>query len=146
MSIYKIYKISNRLYKMKVPIIPKLIKIFLRVVFSCVIPYTAEIGDNTIFGYQGLGIVIHSRAIIGKNCIISQGVTLGGTSKKRGVPIIGDDVYIGSGAKIIGPIKVGNNVVIGANSVVITDIPSNCVVGGIPSRILKEGINISDYK
>lgn len=141
-----IYKISNKIYNMKIPIIPKVIKIFLRLFFGCVIPYTAKIGENTVFGYQGLGIVIHSRAVIGKNCVISQGVTLGGTSKKRGVPVIGDNVYIGAGAKIIGPITIGNNVVIGANSVVIKNVPNNCVIGGVPAKILKRDINIEDYK
>lgn len=143
---YKIYKISNILYEKKIPLIPKIIKILIRIVFGSVVPFSAKIGEDTVLGYQGLGVVIHANSCIGKNCIISQGVTIGGTSKKKGVPNIGNNVYIGAGAKIIGPITIGDNVVIGANAVVISDIKNNCVVGGIPAKILKENIDISKYK
>lgn len=143
---YKLYKISNSLYKINIPLIPKIIKIFIRIVFGAVIPYKAEIGKGTILGYQGLAVVIHERAKVGENCVISQGVTIGGTSKKYEVPIIGNNVYIGAGAKIIGPIIIGDNVVIGANSVVINNIPNNCVIAGIPAKIIKTDINIKNYK
>lgn len=146
MNIYKSYELARKLYLKKIPLMPKLIKIYLRIVYSTVIPYTSEIGEGTSMGYQGLGIVIHGRAKIGKRCNISQNVTIGGTSKKYEVPTIGDDVYIGSGAKIIGPITIGNNVVIGANSVVITDIPPNSLVVGVPGRIIKTNIDINQYK
>lgn len=62
------------------------------------------------------------------------------------MPIIEENVYIDEGAKIIGPIKIGDNVVVGVNSVVIKDIASNCVVGGVPAIILKSNIDISYYK
>lgn len=143
---YKIYKLANNLYKAKVPFIPKIIKICIRIIFGCVIPYKAEIGEGTVLGYQGLAIVIHERAKIGKNCVVSQGVTIGGTSKKYDVPSIGNNVYIGAGAKIIGPITIGDDVVIGANAVVVNDIPSRCVIGGIPAKIIKKDINIENYK
>lgn len=68
------------------------------------------------------------------------GVTIGGTPNRVELPVIGDNVYIGAGAKII-----GNNVVIGANSVVITDIPDNCVAVGMPAKVIKEGIDINNY-
>ncbi|MEN8435447.1 serine acetyltransferase [Clostridium septicum] len=146
MDIYKLYSISRKLYEKKIPIIPKLIKGLIRIVFSCVIPFTAKIGEGTKIGYQGLGVVIHANSIIGTNCAISQGVTIGGTSKKKGVPIIGNNVYIGAGAKIIGPITIGDNVVVGANAVVLKDVPSGCVVVGIPAKIIKTNILMSDYK
>ncbi len=92
-----------------------------------------------------MAIVIHKKAVIGKNCRISQGVTIGGTPNRVELPVIGDNVYIGAGAKIIGNIKIGNNVVIGANSVVITDIPDNCVAVGMPAKVIKEGIDINNY-
>lgn len=144
--VYKLYRVSNKLYKIRVPIIPKIIKILIRILFGCVLPYKAEIGEDTTLGYQGLGIVIHEKAIIGDKCTISQNVTIGGTSKKKEVPVIGNNVYVGAGAKIIGPIKIGDNVVIGANAVVIDDIPSNCMVAGVPARVIKENININLYK
>ncbi|MGU8962051.1 serine O-acetyltransferase [Clostridium perfringens] len=146
MNIISLYKFAKKLNDKRIPFIPKMIKVFIRIVFSCVIPFTAEIGEGTKVGYQGLGIVIHSRAIIGKRCLISQNVTIGGTSKKYEVPVIGDDVYIGAGAKIIGPIKIGNNVVIGANSVVTKNIPNNSLVVGIPAKVIKNNIDIFNYK
>lgn len=96
-------------------------------------------------GYGGLAIVIHERSQIGNNVIISQCVTIGGRSKIKSVPVIGNNVLIGAGAKILGDIVVGDNCVIGANAVVIADVPSNCVVAGIPGKIIKSQINIDDY-
>lgn len=94
-----------------------------------VIPYQADIGEGTVIGYQGLGIVIHKKSIIGKNCYISQNVTLGGTSNLPDVPVVG--------ANFIGPIHIGNNVTIGAGAVVIRDLPDNCVAVGVPARIVE---------
>lgn len=142
---YLLYKIARALYLAHIPIIPNLIKWFIRITFACVLPYTAQIGKNTVLGYGGLGIVIHFNAIIGENCIIFQHVTIGGTNKIQQVPVIGNNVLIGAGAKILGPVKIGNNVVIGANAVVNKDIPDNTLVGGVPARVLKENINIDDY-
>ena len=71
---------------------------------------------------------------------------MGGTSHKYNVPIIGDNVYIGAGAVILGEVTVGDNVVIGANAVVTKDVPSNSIAAGVPAKIIKENINISDYK
>ena len=98
----------------------------------------AAIHDETkilgkiIFPHGLNGILISQRAVIGKNCIIFQQVTIGSNTlrdtNKAGAPILGDNVYIGAGAKIIGGIKIGNNVRIGANCVVVDDIPDNCTV------------------
>ncbi|MCB6509205.1 serine O-acetyltransferase [Dorea sp. 210702-DFI.3.125] len=102
-----------------------------------VIPYQAEIGEGTILGYQALGIVIHKRCVIGKNCHISQNVTMGGTSEIYEVPVLGDNVTVGAGANIIGPVHVGNNAVIGAGAVVVSDIPDNAVAVGVPAKVVK---------
>lgn len=102
-----------------------------------VIPYQAEIGEGTILGYQALGIVIHKRCVIGKNCYISQNVTMGGTSEIYEVPVLGDNVTVGAGANIIGPVHVGNNAVIGAGAVVVSDIPDNAVAVGVPAKVVK---------
>ena len=90
-----------------------------------------------MIGYQGLGIVIHKRCIIGKFCHIAQNVTIGGTSGLYQVPELGDHVEVGAGAVIIGPVKIGNNVYIGANAVVNRDISDNCVAVGVPARVIK---------
>ena len=96
-----------------------------------------KIGEGFYIGHFS-GIVISSAAVIGKNCNISQGVTIGisGKGEDRGCPIIGDNVYIGAGAKVIGRITIGNNVAIGANAVVTKDVPDNAVVVGIPAKII----------
>ena len=90
--------------------------------------------------------------IIGSNCNLSHGVTIGVTRRgdKMGVPIIGDNVYIGPGAKIIGRVNIGNNAAIGANCVVTKDVPDFGVVVGIPGKVISyEGsqgyINKTDY-
>ncbi|WP_283640772.1 serine O-acetyltransferase [Mesonia mobilis] len=75
---------------------------------------------------------------MGKNCMIGTQVTVGGKSGHFEVPVIGDNVYLATGAKILGPIKIGNNVIVGANAVVIKDVPDNCVVAGIPAKIIKK--------
>lgn len=146
LNVYNWYKFSNFLYKKKIPIVPSILTYMIRLIFGGYIPATSEIGRGTKIGYGGIGIVIHGRAVIGENCIISQCVTIGGTSKKRGVPKIGKNVLIGAGAKILGDINVGDNCVIAANSVVVNDVESNTLVGGIPAKIIKKNININDYK
>lgn len=116
------------------------------------IPPDTKIGSGFYIGHFG-GIVVNSQSVIGKNCNISQGVTLGKANRgiNKGYPTLGDDVYIGPGAKIIGAVKIGNNVAIGANCVVTKDIPDNSVVVGIPGKVIsKEGskgyVNRTDYE
>jgi len=146
-DVYNYYLVSNYLYKKNIPIIPQMITYLIRFIFSSYIPYTADI-KKTKFGYGGLGIVIHDKAKIGKNCQIDQNVTIGGKSKKTEgeLPVIGDNVLIGAGAKILGGVSIGNNVVIGANAVVINDLPDNCVAVGVPAKIIRKNIDIKVYR
>lgn len=138
MNVYKWYKVERKLYLHHIPLLPMLIKGAIRVLCGGgVIPYQAEIGEGTILGYQALGIVIHKRCVIGKNCHISQNVTMGGTSEIYEVPVLGDNVTVGAGANIIGPVHVGNNAVIGAGAVVVSDIPDNAVAVGVPAKVVK---------
>ena len=113
--------------------------------YNCFIPYTCEIGKGTTFGYKGMGVVIHSRAKIGENCLIAQQVTIGGRSKIYNVPVIGNNVYIGCGAKILGDVVIGDDCVIGANAVVIHNVESGSVVAGVPARVIRTGIKMEDY-
>lgn len=135
--LYKLHKVSYWLQKKRVPLLPYAIYVFNRLLFSCVLPPTVQLGRNVILGHQGLGIVIHRRSIIGNNVTISPGVVIGGRSEYVDVPIIGDNVIIGAGAKILGPVKVGNNAKIGANAVVLEDVPADATVVGIPAHIIK---------
>jgi len=143
--VYIIYRLQVILLRLKLRPLAQLILYSSRLIFSSWIPGSAKIGRGTRFGYGGLGIVIHNRAIIGEDCVIDQNVTIGGTSKKYGVPTIGSKVYIGAGAMVLGPITIGSNVVIGANSVVTKSIPDKSLVVGIPGRVVKSGIEINSY-
>lgn len=138
MDLYKWYKVERRLYLHHIPLLPMLIKTSIRIIWGGVIPYQAEIGEGTILGYQGLGVVIHKKSKIGKNCIIRQHVTLGGGGgPEGGLPILGDFVNVGANSVILGNVHIGNHVDIGANSVVLQDLPDNCVAVGAPARVVK---------
>lgn len=82
-------------------------------------------------------IIINGKAHIGKNLTIYPGVEIGHKSRGGDAPTIGDNCFIGAGVKIFGPIHIGNNVTIAPNTVVTKDVPDNCVIGGVPFRILK---------
>ena len=86
-----------------------------------------------------MGVVIGETTEIGDNCLLYQGVTLGGTGKDKGKrhPTLGNNVMVGSGAKVLGPFKVGNNVKIAANAVVLETIPDNCTAVGVPAHIAR---------
>ncbi len=98
----------------------------------------AQIGKG-LFIDHGMGVVIGETAIIGENCTLYQGVTLGGTGKDKGKrhPTIGNNVTIGSGAKVLGPFTVGDNSKIAANAVVLNEIPPNSTCVGVPAHIVK---------
>lgn len=139
------YRVARQLHSWRIPIVPRFITYFIRFFWAAYIPHTAEIGEGTMLGYGGLGVVIHGRAVIGKNCLIGQHVTIGGTSQKYDVPILGDNVFVGAGAKILGPVRIGNDVVVGANAVVLTHLPDNSLAVGIPAKVIKTGIKMVDY-
>jgi len=131
--------ISHPLYRLKIPFIPRLISQIMRFLTGIEIHPGARIGKG-LFIDHGMGVVVGETAEIGDNCIMFQGVTLGGTGKHRGKrhPTIGNNVLVGAGATLLGPINVGNNVKIGAETfVMMQDIPNNCTVVGVPGRIVK---------
>ena len=99
----------------------------------------ATIGRR-VFIDHGMGVVIGETAIIGDDCTLYHGVTLGGTSWNKGKrhPTLEQGVVIGAGAKVLGPIVIGKNAKIGSNAVVVKDVPENATAVGIPARILEE--------
>ena len=133
-----LHRCSHWFYKHKMKHVSKFIDWTNRLLFGCWCPGSASIGKNSRLGYWGGGTVIHSHAVIGDNCLISQCVTIGRNFGDTKVPVIGNDVYIGAGSVVFGEITIGNNVIIGANSVVNKSVPDNCTVAGNPFRILKE--------
>jgi serine O-acetyltransferase len=142
-----IHRIVYRLHALHIPVLPAVInKLFVRLLFGCQLGVGTKIGRGVNLGYGGLGVVIHDRSVIGDNVEIGTGVIIGGTSKKYGVPLVGDNTIISSGAALLGPITIGKNCVIGANAVVLEDIPDNCVAVGVPAKIIKRGIRIEDYR
>jgi serine O-acetyltransferase len=89
------------------------------------------------------GIIVNPGVKLGNNCTLQTGVIIGQGSS-GGLPVIGDDVYFAPGAKAFGKIKIGNNVVVAPNSVVIKDVPDNCVVSGVPAKIIKkDGVKVN---
>ncbi len=119
--------------------------------FGIEIPPQTRVGPGLYIGHFG-GIVVHPDVVIGSNCNLSQGVTLGRANRgaRAGCPRIGNDVYIGPGAKVFGAIRVGNRAAIGANAVVTGDVPEGVSVAGVPARPLSDAgsdgyINRTDY-
>jgi serine O-acetyltransferase len=103
------------------------------------IPASASIGDSFYIAHFG-GIILNSQTVFGNNCNISQGVTIGvsGLRDKRGVPSIGNNVYIGANAVLAGKIIVGDNALIGACSFVNSDVQENGVVLGVPAVMISD--------
>lgn len=99
----------------------------------------ATIGRR-VFIDHGMGVVIGETAVIGDNCTLYHGVTLGGTSWNKGKrhPTLEEGVVIGAGAKVLGPIIVGKGAKIGSNAVVVKDVPADATAVGIPARILDQ--------
>lgn len=110
-----------------------LVKIF----WGIELPRAATAGPGLYIGHFG-GITISPGAVIGRNCNLSQGITIGFSG--NGVPTIGDNVYVAPGARIFGKIRVGSNVKIGANAVIHKDVPDNAIV------VLDPGFTILSYR
>ena len=94
---------------------------------------------------HGMGVVIGETAVVGNNCLLYQGVTLGGTGKTHGKrhPTLADNVVVGAGAKVLGAIQVGANTRIGAGSVLLRDVEADTTVVGVPGRVIHQsGVRI----
>jgi serine O-acetyltransferase len=131
------YRAGRRLQQLGVPVLPRLMRKAIYFLHSSYVPLEAEIGDGTHFGYGGIGVVIHQGSRIGRHCLISQQVTIGGRSGIQGAPVIGDYVRIGAGAKILGRVRIGDFAVIGANAVVLKDVAQGAVVAGVPAKEIR---------
>ncbi|MEB3210573.1 MAG: serine O-acetyltransferase [Leptolyngbyaceae bacterium] len=132
-----LHRFAHFLYRLRLPLIPRLISHLSRFFTGIEIHPGAQIGKG-VFIDHGMGVVIGETAIVGDYCLIYQGVTLGGTGKETGKrhPTLGENVVVGAGAKVLGNLQIGTNVRIGAGSVVLRDVPSDCTVVGVPGRIV----------
>lgn len=103
------------------------------------ISYRTTIGPGFYIGHFG-GVVIHGDTVIGSNCNISQGITIGilTRGKNAGIPTIGDRVFIGPGALVLGGITIGNDVLIGANAVINFDVADESVVAAPASSVISQ--------
>lgn len=108
---------------------------FWSVVCSASVPLGTKLGGGFVLLHPE-GVVIHPQAVLGPNCLILSGVTLGTGGPIPGVPSIGGHVDIGTGAKILGGVHIGDHARIGANAVVITDVPAEATAVGVPARII----------
>jgi len=133
------HRICHGLYKLKFRFIPRLISQITRHLTGIEIHPGAIIG-NRLFIDHGMGIVIGETSIVGDNCTIYHGVTLGGTGKDIGKrhPTLGDNVMVGAGAKVLGPIKIASNTKIGSGAVVVKEcLEEWCTIVGTKGKIIK---------
>ncbi len=133
----QLHRFAHALHKRGLRLPARLISHLGRALTGVEIHPGAQIGER-FFIDHGMGVVIGETSIIGDNCHLYQGVTLGGTSTKRAKrhPTLGTDVVVGAGAKVIGAVTVGAGAKIGAGSVVVTNVPPNATVVGVPGHIV----------
>ncbi|MGQ9916618.1 MAG: serine O-acetyltransferase [Bryobacteraceae bacterium] len=137
-----IHRLAHRLYKAGFTTLARVISQISRALTGIEIHPGAQIGRR-FFIDHGMGVVIGETTIIGDDCLLYQGVTLGGTGKERGKrhPTLGNHVVVGSGAKVLGNITIGNHVRIGAGSVVLKSVPDHSTVVGVPGRIVRSRLD-----
>lgn len=133
------HRMNHKLWNLGIPVLPGIFSHINRFFTGIEIHPAAKIGSGLVIDH-GMGVVIGETAEIGENCLLYQGVTLGGTGKEKGKrhPTLGNNVVVGAGAKILGAITIGNNVIIGANSVILKPVPDNSICVGVPGRITKK--------
>lgn len=131
------HRIASILWRWRLHFLARMLSQLARWLTGIEIHPGARIGER-FFIDHGMGVVIGETAEIGDDCTIYHGVTLGGTTWKKGKrhPTLGKNVVVGTGAKILGPITIGDNARVGSNSVVVKDVPSGATVVGIPGRVV----------
>ena len=132
------YRMAHWLHTHGMRFLARLISQFCKFLTGIEIHPGATIGRRLVIDH-GTGIVVGETTVIGDDCLLYQGVTLGGTGKDVGKrhPTLGNNVVVGSGAKVLGPFRVGNNARIAANSVVLREVPDNATVVGVPGRVVR---------
>ena len=141
-----LHRLAHFLWSIKLKLIARIFSHLARILTGIEIHPGAQIGRR-FFIDHGMGVVIGETAIIGDDCTLYHGVTLGGTTWKKGKrhPTLRDNVVIGAGAKVLGPITLGNNSKVGSNAVVVTDIPNDSTAVGIPAKIIESGEKLKKF-
>ena len=134
-----LHRISHKLWLSGLPLLPRLLSQLNRSLTGIEIHPGARIGHG-VFIYHGMGVVIGETAEIGNQCLLYQGVTLGGTGKEsdKRHPTLAHNVVVDAGAKVLGAIQIGANTRIGAGSVVVHNVDADCTVVGIPGRVIHQ--------
>ena len=136
-KMWRLWRVNHWLWIHHLKPLATLGRFVIRVVCSADIPPQMIIGEGTVFPHMGLGSLFHPNVVIGKECVILHGVTIGGKSGQAGFPQIGKNVLIGAHALILGDIRIGDGAIIGAGAVVTHNVPNNAVVVGNPAKIIK---------
>ena len=136
------YRVANFFYRHNMKFIARWVSQTGRFFTGVEIHPGATIGRGLMIDH-GMGVVIGETAVVGDNCTIYQGVTLGGTGKDTGKrhPTLGNNVMVGSGAKVLGPFTVGDNAKIAAGAVVLDTVPEGATAVGVPARMIYPGKN-----
>ncbi len=137
-----LHRLAHRLHRSGVQLLPRVISQISRFFTGIEIHPGARVGRR-FFIDHGMGVVIGETAEIGDDCLLYQGVTLGGTGKEKGKrhPTLGNRVVVGTGAKVLGDIRIGDHVKIGAGAVVVHPVPDDSTVVGVPGRVVRTGGN-----
>ena len=132
------YRLGHTLNGWGLNFIARALSQFARWLTGVEIHPAAQIGER-FFIDHGMGVIIGETAVIGDDCLLYQGVTLGGTGNETGKrhPTLGDRVVVGAGAKVLGNIVIGADTRIGANSVVLFNVPPHSTVVGIPGKVVR---------
>ena len=133
--------LRSRILRAPVRALYQLSQLVIRNLHGIELPDTTVVGRRFHIAHRH-GIVIHRKTVIGDDCLIRHGVTIGaiggraGPGGRRGAPRIGDRVEIGAGAMLVGPIRVGDEALIGPNAVVMTNVPPGAIVSAPPARVV----------
>ena len=140
------HRFAHWFYKHRMFFVARLISQIARFFTLIEIHPGAQLGHGILIDH-GCGVVIGETAVVGDNCTIYQGVTLGGVGTKKGKrhPTLGNNVMVGSGAKVLGPFTVGDNARIAAGAVVLSAVPEDCTAVGVPAHVVRVAGKIATF-
>jgi len=130
------HRLSHAFYRLKLYFLARFVGEFARWLTGIEIHPGAKIGKNFVIDH-GMGVVVGETAVVGNDCMIYHGVTLGGVVKTANIkrhPTLKDGVVVGTGAKVLGDITIGANTKVGAGAVVVSDCEADSVMVGVPAR------------